>query len=137
MSNLGVFPLDPASDVGRVRLEIGDVNAEPASPPVEGQAEYDWFGDNEILQFLSGGESILRACGRAVRQLALGKTLAGGVSIKTDDLSIDAKTRGTSLLSIADSYFADADEEEARADADLFVVVPFSIDDDRSYIIGL
>lgn len=124
MTNPGLSPINPSTLVGKLRLEIGDVHGEPLDPEVPGQLDYDWFSDSELAQFFGDESSVLRAAGRAVRQLALGGGLKA-ISIKTDDLSLDSQKRGSTLLEISQAYFADADAADSRTNGDLFQVIPF------------
>lgn len=125
MANPGVSPIDSSTSVGRVRLMLGDVRSVPLVPAVVGQADYERFGDAELASFLVvGGDSVLRAVGHAVTQLALGAGLSG-VSIKTDDLGIDNSRRGATLLDIAKSYFEQADADDLSEDY-LAIVSPFA-----------
>lgn len=124
MANPGTFPIDPASPVGQVRLFVGDVNAVELSPAVEGQRSFDWFADAELEQFLTAaGGSVQRATGYAIMQLATGAALKDGRAIKTDDLSVGASTKGASLLSIAQAFFAEADSADLAAESSGFLIV--------------
>lgn len=127
MANPGVFPIDPSTPVGQVRLFIGDVTARPLSPTVEGQASFDWFSDAELAQFLvSADGSVQRACGYAILQLATGAALKDGRAIKTDDLSVGASTKGASLLAVAQAFFAEADAADEGDSSGFLIVSPAS-----------
>lgn len=68
-------------------------------------------------------DSIFRAASMAIRSLAI-EYAAKSKSVKTDDLAIDLRSRGTDLLKVADSFLADA--VAADADNDYFDIVPFA-----------
>lgn len=122
MTNLGTAPLDTSTDVGRLRVELGDTSFQAIQQRV-GFGDYAVFSDVELASFLEGaGGSILRAAGRATRRLAL-EYSARGRSIRTEDQTLDVKSRGSDLLAVAKAYFAEADAEEARGDVDFFEVV--------------
>ncbi len=125
MANPGVYPVDPTTQVGQVRLTLGDVTAVDLVPAVTGMADFSWFSDAEIAQFiLAASSNTLRAVGIAVMQLATGAGLKG-YTVKSQDLSMDASKRGQTLEVIANSYFAQAlavDEADAR---DAFSIVAF------------
>ena len=71
-----------------------------------------------------GFGSIPRAVGFAIMQMALGFALKG-ISVKTDDLSLDASKRGSSLHEIALSYIAQADATDTADASDFFGIAPF------------
>ena len=68
-------------------------------------------------------DSIFRAAAAAIKSLAL-EYAAQDRSIATDDLRIDMKGRGKTLLEVADSFLADADAEDAGAANDFFQIIP-------------
>lgn len=106
MANTGLSPLDPTSDVGKVRLVIGDTEATAGS--------YVYFSDDAITVALSiAGGGITRACGVLVKQLALSLTIAGQ-SIGADGFTINTLGKGRDLLQVALSYEKQADEEDLR-----------------------
>lgn len=123
MAGAGVAPLDPTTDVGQARAHIGDTNFTALDPPVDGQGSYEWFSDIEIQAALySAGGSVARAVGRVLLGVARDLT-SSGRAIKTDDLSIDSRSRGKDLLAIAESWLAQADADDARAAGGFFDLV--------------
>lgn len=72
----------------------------------------------------AGGENINRAAGQAVQALAIQYALTGR-SIRTDDLTLDAKDRGSDLLAVAKSFFDSAASDDSAAASDFFQIVPF------------
>lgn len=106
-----------------VRLILGDINAVDLVPPVSGQGNYAWFSDAEISAFVTQSEgNYLRAVGFAILQLATGAAQKG-INVKTDDLSVDASVRGTSLTAIAMDYFAEANRLDTIDDQNVFTIV--------------
>lgn len=125
MAGEGVAPLDPSTSVGQVRAHIGDTNFTPLEPPVTGMGLYEWMSDAEIQAMLNtASDSVARATGYAM--LGLSRDFAArGRSIKTDDLSMDSRGRGSDFLSIAQSWLQQADADDARSAGDIFEIAPF------------
>lgn len=99
--------LDSNTLTGKVRLTVGDDVTDAAG-------DYS-FSDEAIAAALAiSGNNVARAAGTLVRQLALQASLAGQ-SIKADDFSINTSGRGKSLLDVAQSYFDQANVEDAIA----------------------
>lgn len=121
MVNEGVFPLDPTTDVGKVRLGAHDTFASPLTPPRDGFGDYVMFSDMEVAQAVAlASGSIPRAIGLLIKGLAVQAAL-GARSIRTDDLGYDNQKRGATLMQIAQSWLAQADAGDA-ADNPLAVV---------------
>lgn len=121
MSNPGVYPLDATSDVGKVRLIIGDTISVPLDPVVSGQQDYTMFSDAEIDVFLSYSESPMRAAGYAYLSLA-GVAAQQAESIKDYDLAVDSRQKAEQLRAQADAFFAEADRVEAGGDTGFQIV---------------
>ena len=100
---------DGTGTIAQVRALIGDGDSQ-------------WFQDEEIQAYLDiTGDNALRAAGTALQNMAVSFAVSGR-SIKTDDLSIDTRDRATSLISLSKQYFAQADEADALAAQDIFIV---------------
>lgn len=125
MSNTGVYPIDAASEVGKLRLLVSDTDGtEIAGQP--GFAEYNVWSDDALQVALnSQGGNQLRAAGTLFLQLAAAYVMASR-SIKTDDLAIDTKNRGADLHQVAQSFFDEATAAETAAANDFFQIVPFA-----------
>jgi hypothetical protein len=108
MANDGVFPPDATTDVGKVRLMIGDTEA-TGSPLI-----YAFFSDETIEVAFSLGGSISRTCAILIKQLALALTMAGQ-SIRADGFAINTLGKGKDLLEVAMAYTRQADAEDALA----------------------
>jgi hypothetical protein len=121
MSNPGVYPLVPTSDVGKVRLIIGDTISVPFDPVVSGQQDYTLFGDDEITAFLSYSESPMRAAGYAYLSLA-GAAAQQAESIKDYDLAVDSRQKAENLRAQAAFYFEQADKIEAAGESGFQIV---------------
>jgi len=124
MANRGVAPLDPDTPVGRLRALLRDTEYAPLDPDEPGYGDYEIFSDVDLEAFLiETHENVLRAAARATTSLALEYSSAG-LSIKTDDLAVDLRTRGKDLLAVARSFVEDADAQDAAEAMDFFEIVP-------------
>jgi len=95
-----------------------------------GDGDSQWFTDDEIQVYLDVTDAnALRAAGTALQNLAVNFALKGR-SIKTDDLSIDTRSRGTELAALAKQYFAQADDADKAASGDIFEIVATGTDYD-------
>lgn len=72
---------------------------------------------------LAAGDSLLRAAGVAFRSLAA-EYATKGKSVKTDDLAIDIRSRGKDLNEVADSFFKDANAQDAAVSELNIVALP-------------
>lgn len=112
MVNSGISPLDSTSNVGMVRLVIGD---DTATGTTAGEGSYSYFSDDAITVALSlAGNGVTRAVAILVKQLALSLTIAGQ-SIAADDFKINTLGKGKDLMQVANGYDLQADAEDARA----------------------
>jgi hypothetical protein len=122
MPNAGAFPLDSSTNVGKVRLIIGDTISVPFDPVQAGVQDYTLFSDDEINAFLdNGGDSPIRASGWAYISLA-GVAAQNAVSIKDFDLSVDERQKAEALRLQAAWYFAEADRLDGEG-AEAFQIV--------------
>ena len=125
MPNIGLDPI-PDSPVGQLRYTVGDTTSTPLDPPVAGFTGYAIWSDAALSVALIGsGGDILRAAGNLFLQLAAQYTQQGA-SIRTDDLAIDTRNRGSDFLKIAQSFFDQADGIDEAGAFDTFKIVPFA-----------
>lgn len=95
-----------------------------------GDGDSQWFTDDEIQAFLDvTGANALRAAGTAIQNMAINFAVQGR-SIKTDDLSIDTRSRGSELAALAKQYFAQADDADKLASGDIFEIAATGTDYD-------
>jgi hypothetical protein len=113
--NRGVAPLDPASEVGQMRLLLGDTSYVPLAPPEVGFGNYKLFSDDEITTFLVTATSQEGAAALAYLQLA-GAAAMESRSVKDVDLQVDLTKRANDLRQIAAMWQGRAD----AAAADVF-----------------
>lgn len=123
--NIGVYPLDPTSEVGKFRLATGDVTSVALDPPVAGYESYSINSDDEIENFLAmGGDSQLRGIGYWYLSMS-GAAARESKAVKDYDLQVDLTKRSNDLRATAMTYFSLADEEDANAGlSEAFEIVP-------------
>lgn len=113
MTNKGIAPPDPATEVGRFRFLIDDTEYTELDPPEAGQGSYEQFSDADIEAFLMmGDESVNRAMGYAYLRLA-SEAARESKTVKDFDLSVDLTKRSADLRAIAALWFDRADGEDA------------------------
>lgn len=115
--NRGVAPLDPSSDVGRVRIQLGDVVYQPYDPPEPGYGKYSDYSDEELLSYLEQGGSVEEAMYRIYLQMAA-SAAREAKQIQDFDLKINTEKRAEALLKLAQEWRAAA----SQAAADIFEV---------------
>lgn len=127
MANPGAVPLDPASDVGAVRLNLGDTAYVPLDPPAAGMGDYSNFSDDAIRAFIaSANGNLASATGYGYLQLAALAALTSG-TVQTDDLMVRQENRATELRQIAAAWFGrGADADDAAGLNEYFNIVPYS-----------
>lgn len=112
MANLGVYPVDPTSNVGKFRLMAGDSEGTPIGSEPYTQAEYKIWSDAEIDAFLyQAGDSVARAISYAYLQLAAASAATSG-TIRTDDLSVTSTSRSGEFLKLSQYWAGIADSQE-------------------------
>ena len=122
--NKGISPIDPASEVGALRLLVGDTGSTPLDPPESGFADYNTWSDDALEVALAANSgNQLRAAGTLYLQLAAAFSMTGR-SIKTDDLTLDTRSRGGDLYGIAKSFMDEASAADDAAGNDFFQIVP-------------
>lgn len=122
----GAYPIDPTTDVGKLRLLLGDSIGVEFDPPVPGERDYPQWSDDELEQFIAaaGDSSITRAASYAYLQMAA-SAAAESVTVRTQDLSADLTRRSEAYRLLAKQYADLADGEDAASGAgEAFEVVP-------------
>lgn len=120
MSNLGVFPLEPDTDVSDFRVLAGDANA---TPTVEGFGEFNLWSDSEIETYLRIAPlNIYRAIALAYTALA-GQTAVQAKMVKDYDLTVDTTKRADKLRAMAEHFTNLANEHEVEGGTDFFISV--------------
>lgn len=120
MTNRGITPPDPTTDVGLFRLASGDVESEPLNPAEPGYGDYALWSDDQITAFLTlSGGSVARAISKGYIQLA---AATDAEAIKTDDLSYIGKEEVEKWERLAAYWTTQADLEGDGPD-DIFDLV--------------
>lgn len=103
--NPGVYPLVPTSDIGKMRLIIGDTESVPYDPVQPGYQNYAAFSDAELQALLdmSGGD-FATAVGYAYLKLA-GSAAGQSVEWSSDDLRVNLSKTPGELRQIAELWF--------------------------------
>ena len=129
--NPGLYPLEPDTPVGLLRLTYGDVYSEPYERVVSGIQNYKELSDADIEAFLaqSTNESIPRAIGLYVLSLATRAALEAK-TVKDYDLQLDNTKRSGELRAAAQLWFDRADAEDIEAGlGDIFEIYGPGCDD--------
>ncbi len=125
MANSGVSPVNFSSDTGKVRVLLGDTEAENV---VGGVGDYMYFGDDEIGAFLTMyGENVKLASARAMETIASSQALLLK-SWSSDDLSVNGDKIAESLRKLAAQLREEALQEES---SEYFNMIAMFIDDDN------
>jgi len=123
MTNRGIAPLDPNSDVGQLRLIIGDTEYVELDP---GYGDYNNFSDAELQGFVvAGGGSITRASGYAYLRFAA-LAAANAISWRSDDLAVDSKLVASEYRLLARIAFEQADNEDDLSASGFALDFPYS-----------
>jgi hypothetical protein len=128
MANLGVAPPDVTSDVGKIRVLLGDTDAQNIA---QGIGEYIYFSDIELNAFLEMyGGNVKLATARCMETIA-GSQVLLLKSWSSDDLSVNGDRITDSLRRVAAQLRNEALEEES---SEYFNLIPFYAgEDERSW----
>lgn len=118
MSTLGIYPPDFTTDVGRVRLLIGDLSATNVTG---GSGDFLFYADTDIAGFLTLDANIYRAAGFALNALAAQAADQAQLS-KDYDLTLDARQKAEQFREQAKAMFAQADRVDAEGDTGFQIV---------------
>jgi hypothetical protein len=120
MANSGVAPVDLTSNIGRVRVLLGDTDPTNVSA---GYGTYLYFSDNELTALLGMYSNDPRlTAARCLETIAASQALLLK-SWSSDDLAVRGDAIAESLRKIAKQL---RDEATAEASSDSFEIVPFS-----------
>lgn len=123
MANSGIAPVDLTSNVGRVRVLLGDTDP---TNVVEGYGEYLYFSDDELTAVIGlYDDNPKLAAARCLETIAASQALLLK-SWSSDDLAVRGDAIAESLRKIAKQL---RDEVVASDSSDAFEIVPFSEED--------
>jgi hypothetical protein len=119
MTKLGAAPVNYATNVGKVRVLLGDVDPENVS---QGQGEYKYFSDNELVAVLQMYDhNVKMTAARCLETIASSQVLLLK-SWSSDDLTVNGDKIAESLRRIAQQLRDEALIEES---SESFELVPF------------
>ena len=119
----GVFPIDPTTQVGLFRTELGDIVATELEPPEQGYAAYQYISDAAIAALLLANPTDFdRAKSSAMIAVAT-QMLMSAQDIQVDDIRIKTVERATAMMNAALALHGSAG---IAAAADAFDVVPLT-----------
>ncbi len=125
MANSGASPADFTTDIGKVRVLLGDTEA---TDVVAGVGNYMYFGDDEIAAFLTMyGDNVKLATARAMETIAGSQALLLK-SWSSDDLTVNGDKIAESLRKIAAQLREEALQDESN---EYFNMIKMFIDDDN------
>lgn len=120
--NTGAWPVDPDTEVGLFRTELGDTNGVP-NQPLDGIAVFEFISDAGIAaMLLAYPTSRDTAMAKALTSVAF-KLIASAQDIQVDDIKIKTVERANIMLELAASLNASA---SASAASSSFTIVPLS-----------
>jgi hypothetical protein len=124
MANDGVAPPDYTTDVGKVRVLLGDTDPTDISA---GEGTYMYFSDDEIAAFLTMyGDNVKLAAARCLETIASSQALLLK-SWSTDDLTVNGDRIAESLRKLAAQLREEALVDESN---EYFNMISMFIDDD-------
>lgn len=120
MSNIGVAPVDTTSNVGLVRVLLGDTDPTNVA---EGLGEYLYFSDTELEAMLGLYNNVPNlAAARALETIAASQALLLK-SWSTDDLTVRGDAIAESLRKLADQLRKEWTQESSSEFYALFQTV--------------
>jgi hypothetical protein len=125
MANDGVAPPDYTTDVGKVRVLLGDTDPTDVS---SGEGTYMYFSDDEIAAFLTMyGDNVKLAAARCLETIAASQALLLK-SWSSDDLTVNGDRIAESLRKLAAQLREEALVDESN---EYFNMIAMFIDDDN------
>lgn len=132
MSNTGAWPVDPATEVGLFRTELGDVVGTPNVPAIT--AEFQFIGDAGITALIAAYPSSRdMAMSKALTGMAI-QMIASAEDIQVDDIRIKTVERANLMLQAAAMMASSASELDAASNG--FSVVPLKTRPQQSRYFG-
>ena len=99
----GTWPIDPSTDEGLFRFEIGDVVG-TAHDPADGEAEFEFIGDAMIMALLAANaDSRDTAKALALESMAT-QLIASAQDIQVDDIRLKTVEKANLMLQRAAGF---------------------------------
>lgn len=118
MATTGIYPPDFTTDIGRMRLLIGDLAATNIVSP---NGDYLFYSDADIAGFLTLDGNIYRCAGFALNALAT-QAANEAESVKDYDIAIDRRQKAEQFREQAKAMFAQAERVDAEGDTGFQIV---------------
>ena len=123
MANTGAWPVDPSTEVGLFRQELGDINGTPIEGSDPPEATYEYISDAAISALiLASPTSRDQAMGNAMKSFAM-QLILSAQDIQVDDIRIKTIERARLMMEFATGLIGSAATADA---ASAFQVVPLS-----------
>lgn len=124
--NRGADPIDPTTDVGLLRYEVGDTVSSPLAPPEAGVVDYEFLSDSFLTALLAAypdrpSLALARALGSMATQM-----IAAAQDIQVDDIKIKTVAKAELMLKRAADLESGALLWDANAAFQVVALVPAS-----------
>ena len=114
MVNVGAWPVDPATEVGLFRTELGDVVGVP-HVPADNSADFEFLSDEAIAALiLAYPSSRNMAMSRAMTSMAT-QMITSAQDIQVDDIRIKTVERANLMLTLATMLYNGSITAEASS----------------------
>lgn len=121
MAGIGVYPPDPSTEVGFMRIEIGDDTATDITGTAPNQtATYEFFSDAALQAYIDNTDSLAAAMSSALSTMGR-KLILQAQDIQVDDIRIKTVERAKLFIEHADRLSSGQEDIDA---ATAFAVVP-------------
>jgi hypothetical protein len=123
MSNLGAWPIDPATATGLFRFEVGDVVG-TAHDPDDGKADFEFMSDATIDALIAAyPDSIDTAKAKALASMAT-QLIAAAQDIQVDDIKIKTVERANLMAQRAAALEASTNAADASSAFSVVALTP-------------
>lgn len=113
MDNPGKYPVDPSTEVGKLRAVLGDTSSKPFDPPRPGIQNYGMYSDAELEAFLALSEgSVAGGAFFAYSQMAASAATESR-TVADYDLKYDSTKRPGEFRALAQMWKDKWDGEQA------------------------
>ena len=104
MVNVGAWPVDPATEIGLFRTELGDLVGVPHSP-ADSLADFEFLSDEAIAALILAYPTTRNmAMSRAMTSMAT-QMIASAQDIVVDDIRIKTVERANLMLTLATTLY--------------------------------
>lgn len=118
--NTGAWPVDPDTEIGWLRLSIGDADGTP-HVPADGYADFVRFSDDALQTVIDlYPDNKPMQIGTAYQRIGMALA-ASGQRVRVDDIEIDTRDQAKTYFELARQWF---DIAESSGSSDAFQIVP-------------